>query len=149
MQTLVAACTHGPRPADLLPAVLVVGGPVQPRSQPTVAVVDVLDEARCPLARGADPPRSRASYTLIHLDVYAGPVSRTNIDIDDDLVAGVMRRYGLSTKKDAVDFALRQVSVAPMSVEEMLAMGGAGWGGDLEALRRREGEELAEQWGSA
>ena len=42
-------------------------------------------------------------------------MSRTNIDIDDDLVAGVMRRYGLSTKKDAVDFALRQVSVVPMT----------------------------------
>ncbi|SHN52303.1 Transcription regulator of the Arc/MetJ class [Geodermatophilus obscurus] len=76
-------------------------------------------------------------------------MGRTNIDIDDDLVAGVMRRYGLATKKEAVDFALRQVSVAPMPAEEMLAMRGAGWGGDLDALRRKEGEELAEQWGTA
>lgn len=73
-------------------------------------------------------------------------MSRTNIDIDDDLVAGVMRRYGLSTKKDAVDFALRRVSIEPMSVEEMLAMRGAGWDGDLDALRRGEVVELTEQW---
>jgi Arc/MetJ family transcription regulator len=74
-------------------------------------------------------------------------VARTNIDIDDDLVAGVMRRYGLRTKREAVDFALRRVSVAPMSIEEMLAMEGTGWDGDLEAMRDGEAEELAEQWG--
>lgn len=72
-------------------------------------------------------------------------VSRTNIDIDDDLVAAVMRRYGLPTKKDAVDFALRQISVEPMTPDEMLGMRGAGWDGDLDALRDGEAEELREQ----
>ncbi|MGR6963065.1 type II toxin-antitoxin system VapB family antitoxin [Geodermatophilus sp. URMC 61] len=73
-------------------------------------------------------------------------MSRTNIDIDDDLVAGVMRRYGLSTKKDAVDFALRQVSVVPMTTREMHAMRGSGWGADLEEIRSGEAAEAAAQW---
>lgn len=82
-----------------------------------------------------------------HLDVYGVGMSRTNIDIDDDLVAGVMRRYGLSTKKDAVDFALRQVSVVPMTTREMHAMRGSGWGADLEDIRSGEGAEVTAQWG--
>jgi Arc/MetJ family transcription regulator len=83
----------------------------------------------------------------IHLPVYRVGVSRTNIDIDDDLVAGVMRRYGLSTKREAVDFALRQVSVVPMTTREMHAMRGSGWGADLEEIRSGEGAEVAAQWG--
>jgi Arc/MetJ family transcription regulator len=82
----------------------------------------------------------------VHIEVYGRRVTRTNIDIDDDLVAAVMRRYGLSTKKDAVDFALRRVSVTPMTPREMHAMRGTGWEGDLDALRGAEGEEVARQW---
>jgi Arc/MetJ family transcription regulator len=74
-------------------------------------------------------------------------MGRTNIDIDEELVGAVMRRYGLRTKKDAVNFALRQVHVEPMTREEMLAMRGTGWDGDLDAMRESEGAELAEQWG--
>jgi Arc/MetJ family transcription regulator len=55
-------------------------------------------------------------------------MGRIDIDIDDDLAAGVMRRYGLTTKEEAVDFALRQVSVAPMSTREMHTMRGRGSG---------------------
>jgi Arc/MetJ family transcription regulator len=73
-------------------------------------------------------------------------VSRTNIDIDDDLVARVMRRYGLRTKKEAVDFALRQVGAAPMTPREMHALRGSGWDGDLDAVRGGEADELAAQW---
>ena len=68
--------------------------------------------------------------------VYAGvEMSRTNIEIDDELVAEVMRRYDLPTKRAAVDFALRRLVVPPMTREEMLAMQGTGWGGDLEAIK--------------
>ncbi len=73
-------------------------------------------------------------------------MSRTNIDLDDELVARVMRRYGLATKKEAVDFALRQVSVAPMSPREMHAMRGSRRDGDLDALRDGEAAEVHEQW---
>jgi Arc/MetJ family transcription regulator len=60
---------------------------------------------------------------------------RTNIEIDDQLIARVMRRYGLSTKRAAVDLALRRLDVDPMSTEDALAMRGSGWEGDLEELR--------------
>ncbi len=83
----------------------------------------------------------------IHPGVYGRDVSRTNIDIDDDLVAGVMRRYGLSTKKDAVDFALRHVSVVPMTAREMHAMRGSGWEADLEEIRSGESAEVTAQLG--
>jgi Arc/MetJ family transcription regulator len=62
-------------------------------------------------------------------------MTRTNIDVDDELVARVMRRYGLSTKRAAIDLALRRLDLEPMSREEALAMRGTGWDGDLEELR--------------
>jgi len=62
-------------------------------------------------------------------------MARTNIDIDDELLDGVMRRYRLRTKREAVDYALRRLHVEPMTRAEMLAMEGSGWDGDLEAIR--------------
>ena len=67
-------------------------------------------------------------------------MTRTNIDLDDDLVENVMRRYALKSKKDAVEFALRRVYIEPMTREEMLAMRGTGWGDDgLELSDLRPG----------
>ncbi|MGF1661631.1 MAG: type II toxin-antitoxin system VapB family antitoxin [Kineosporiaceae bacterium] len=69
-------------------------------------------------------------------------MSRTNIEIDEGLVRSVMAMYHLPTKRAAVDFALRQVAVRPMTKAEMLAMEGAGWDGDLDELR--DGTEPSE-----
>ena len=52
-------------------------------------------------------------------------MSRTNIDLDDELVAIVMVRYQLKTKREAVDYALRNVAGKPMTKEEALAMCGS------------------------
>jgi len=69
--------------------------------------------------------------------VYDRSVSRTNIEVDDDLVAEAMRRYRLSTKKAAVDLALRRlVRDGPLTTEEILALEGSGWEGDLDEMRR-------------
>lgn len=62
-------------------------------------------------------------------------MGRTNIDIDDRLVKRVMRRYGLTTKRAAVDLALRRLDVEPMTRAEALAMRGTGWEGDLAEMR--------------
>ncbi|MDO5627938.1 MAG: type II toxin-antitoxin system VapB family antitoxin [Mobilicoccus sp.] len=62
-------------------------------------------------------------------------MTRTDIDLDDELVAAVMARYGISTKEDAVDFALRRVAGPVPSRAEMLEMEGSGWHGDLADLR--------------
>ncbi len=69
-------------------------------------------------------------------------MGRTNIDIDDILIARVMDRYQLRTKREAVDFALRSVASEPLSVEEALAMRGSGWDGDLEQMRQSRIVEL-------
>ena len=65
-------------------------------------------------------------------------MTRTNIDIDDDLVRRAMLRYGLRTKREAVELALRRLVGEPLSLEEALAMEGSGWQGDLDELRRAE-----------
>lgn len=63
-------------------------------------------------------------------------MSRTNIELDDELVERAMRLFNLSTKREAVQVALeRLVGSGPMAVDEQLAMEGAGWDGDLEGMR--------------
>lgn len=62
-------------------------------------------------------------------------MARTNIDIDEIACRTVMDRYHLTTKRDAVNFALRSLAVEPMGIDEALAMRGSGWEGDLEELR--------------
>ena len=74
----------------------------------------------------------------IHHEVYDGVVGRTNIDIDEGLVTEAMRRYGLSSKRAAVDLALRRLVRDAMTRSEALAMEGDGWEGDLAELRRHE-----------
>jgi Arc/MetJ family transcription regulator len=62
-------------------------------------------------------------------------MTRTNIDIDDALVAEVMRRYGVATKREAVDLALRRLVGVPLTKEFLLGLRGVGWAGDLDELR--------------
>lgn len=62
-------------------------------------------------------------------------MGRTNIDIDEEACAEVMRRYQLDTKKDAVNFALRTIAAEPLSLDEAKQMRGSGWDGDLESMR--------------
>ncbi|GEL21016.1 type II toxin-antitoxin system VapB family antitoxin [Pseudonocardia asaccharolytica] len=62
-------------------------------------------------------------------------MTRTNIDIDDELVAEVMRRFGLKTKKDAVDLALRRLVGPRLSPEFLAGLEGIGWKGDLDEMR--------------
>jgi Arc/MetJ family transcription regulator len=50
---------------------------------------------------------------------------RTNIEIDEGYVRTIMDRYGIHTKTEAVDLALRHLAGQPMSRDEALAMRGA------------------------
>ncbi len=63
-------------------------------------------------------------------------MSRTNIDIDDELVAEAMRKYGVKTKKDAVDLALRRLVGPTLTKENLDSVTGIGWEGDLDEMRR-------------
>ena len=50
---------------------------------------------------------------------------RTNIEIEDTYVRAIMDRFGVHTKTEAVDLALRHLAGQPMSRDEALAMRGA------------------------
>ncbi len=50
---------------------------------------------------------------------------RTNIEIEETFLRAVMDRYGLHTKTEAVDLALRHLAGQPMTRDEALAMRGA------------------------
>ncbi len=50
---------------------------------------------------------------------------RTNIEIEGDYVQTIMNRYGIHTKTEAVDLALRRLAGQPLSRGDALAMRGA------------------------
>lgn len=50
---------------------------------------------------------------------------RTNIEIEDGYVQAIMDRFGVRTKTEAVDLALRHLAGQPMTREEALGMRGA------------------------
>lgn len=50
---------------------------------------------------------------------------RTNIEIEDEYVRAIMDRYGVHTKTQAVDLALRHLAGQPMTREQALRMRGA------------------------
>jgi Arc/MetJ family transcription regulator len=62
-------------------------------------------------------------------------MGRTNIEIDDRLIERAMRIHRLSTKREAVDLALRRLVGEPLSLDEARAMEGTGWEGDLDEMR--------------
>ena len=68
-------------------------------------------------------------------------MGRTNIVIDDELLSRVMKLYGLRTKREAVDFALRRL-LGRYDPAEILALEGIGWEGDLDEMRRSRVEDL-------
>ena len=51
--------------------------------------------------------------------------TRTNIEIEDSYLRTIMDRYGLRTKTEAVDLALRHLAGQPMTRDEAVAMRGA------------------------
>ncbi len=62
-------------------------------------------------------------------------MSRTNIDLDDQACQVVMDRYRLTTKRDAVNFALRTIAAESLSLDEARKLRGSGWAGDLAEMR--------------
>ncbi len=57
--------------------------------------------------------------------MYDTDMARTNIDLDEELVAIIMRRHAVHTKREAVDLALRHLAGTPMTIAEALEMHGA------------------------
>lgn len=60
---------------------------------------------------------------------------RTNIDIDDDLMAEAMKATGKKTKKATVEEALRMVVRQAGQRRALEELRGIGWEGDLDEMR--------------
>jgi Arc/MetJ family transcription regulator len=56
---------------------------------------------------------------------------RTNIEIEITYLETIMDRFGIHTKTEAVDLALRHLAGQPMSRREALDMRGAGAIGEI------------------
>lgn len=61
---------------------------------------------------------------------------RTNIVIDDDLMAKALRATGLKTKREAVELGLRTLLRLRQQGELRQLRGKLSWQGDLDAMRR-------------
>jgi Arc/MetJ family transcription regulator len=61
---------------------------------------------------------------------------RTNIVIDDDLMAEAMRASGLKTKREAVEAGLRLLARRAQQASALQLFGKVDWRGDLDAERR-------------
>ena len=60
---------------------------------------------------------------------------RTNIDIDDEVLREVQRLTGASTKREAVDLALRELVARYRRLGLLKLKGKVRWEGDLEVSR--------------
>ncbi len=60
---------------------------------------------------------------------------RTNIDIDDKLMADVLKATGLKTKKDAVELGLRTLLRLSRQANIRKYRGKLDWQGDLDDMR--------------
>jgi Arc/MetJ family transcription regulator len=61
---------------------------------------------------------------------------RTNIDIDDQVIAEAQRLTGARTKREAVDLALRELVARHRRIGILELSGRVQWEGDLKTSRR-------------
>lgn len=61
---------------------------------------------------------------------------RTNIVIDDKLMAEVLRATGLGTKREAVELGLRTLLRLRRQADVRRLRGKLAWQGDLDSMRR-------------
>ncbi|MGD9913523.1 MAG: type II toxin-antitoxin system VapB family antitoxin [Rhizobiaceae bacterium] len=84
-------------------------------------------------------------FVLVH--THWAFAMRTNIDIDDELMAEAMKVTGMKTKRETVQKALEDIVLANRRRQAIQAMRGLGWEGDLEKMRTDDTRDL--NWGFA
>ena len=70
---------------------------------------------------------------------------RTNIELDDELLAEAMEATGLPTKRATVEEALRKLVQQHRQRQALKELDGLSWDGDLDAMRR-DIDDPAETW---
>ncbi len=66
---------------------------------------------------------------------HEGLSMRTNIELDDDLIAEAMQLTGLPSKKATVDKALKDLVEHYRRKHALESLRGIGWEGDLDEMR--------------
>ena len=61
---------------------------------------------------------------------------RTNIEIDNELMAQAMRLTGLPTKRAVVEEGLRLIVRVRKQAQALRSLKGLGWEGDLDEMRQ-------------
>jgi hypothetical protein len=61
---------------------------------------------------------------------------RTNVVIDDKLMADALKASGARTKREAVELGLKTLLQVGRQVEVRRLKGKVNWNGDLETMRR-------------
>lgn len=69
---------------------------------------------------------------------------RTNIEIDDDLLAEARRVAGTATKRETVEVALRELVARDRRAQILRLRGKVRWEGDLAASRAGRGGVTAD-----
>ena len=65
---------------------------------------------------------------------------RTNIVLDSKLVEAGLKATGLKTRRELVDFALRELLRHTQQKKLLALKGKVSWEGDLAAMRRARGQ---------
>ena len=61
---------------------------------------------------------------------------RTNVDIDDELIARVKKEYNLKTKREAIHLALQEVLKMKKRRNLLALRGKVKWEGNLNEMRK-------------
>lgn len=86
--------------------------------------------------RVAEPLRRRNRYTFVPHECVSWSSVRTNIVIDDELLAEAQRLCGATTKRATVEFALREVVRRRERRKVLDLQGKVEWEGDPGKSRR-------------
>jgi Arc/MetJ family transcription regulator len=78
-------------------------------------------------------------FLSVHIELAT---MRTNIEIDDDLLAQAMAATGLPTKRATVEAGLQMLVQIRQQAEAFESLRGLGWDGDLDAMR--QGRDLGQ-----
>ncbi len=60
---------------------------------------------------------------------------RTNIEIDDALMADAMKALGTKTKRETVEVSLQRSVKSARQLQALKELKGIGWEGDLDEMR--------------
>ncbi|MFC3415692.1 type II toxin-antitoxin system VapB family antitoxin [Algoriphagus hitonicola] len=74
-------------------------------------------------------------YKIVYSGVYLFMMNRTNIEIDENLIAEIQSRSTLKTKKEIVNQALKEL-LNQLKRKELRSLAGKiNWEGDLDSMR--------------